>query len=86
MSDDWSHDSVLGVCATGTLLRSGSIDLLAIAGESMEPFALDVQALSREAPGYELVAIKKVLEDEDVVKVVHDCRALSDVLKHRYGI
>lgn len=85
-SEAWSHDSVLGVCTTGTLLRSGSIDLLAIARGSGEPIVYDVQALSRETPGDELVAVKQVLEDEDVVKVVHDCRALSDVLEHRYGI
>ncbi|XP_056410996.1 piRNA biogenesis protein EXD1-like isoform X3 [Hyla sarda] len=75
--------SVIGVASTGSnLCRHGSLYSLQVSTK-IHVYLFDIALLG---PNIFKCGLKAVLEDKSIVKVVHDCRRLSDCLFHQYGI
>lgn len=70
-------------CVGQTLGRSGSLAILAAATPHLI-FIFDLAKVGAE----EMLGagLGQVLMDESVVKVVHDCRPLEDLLHHQFDI
>ncbi|CAJ1436323.1 unnamed protein product, partial [Effrenium voratum] len=81
-------DSVLelqlvGVAVYGQLTRAGAVESVCLAEKGEKPQRVPRSLLSN---GRFMKRLKEVLEDKRVIKVMHDCRAASDVLYHSMGI
>uniref|UniRef100_A0A452IF32 3'-5' exonuclease domain-containing protein n=1 Tax=Gopherus agassizii TaxID=38772 RepID=A0A452IF32_9SAUR len=75
--------SVLGVAAEGVnLCRHGRLCWLQVATRS-RVFLFDIFFLG---PRVFKNGLQVVLEDKNILKVMHDCRLISDCLSHQYGI
>ncbi|XP_049637412.1 piRNA biogenesis protein EXD1 [Suncus etruscus] len=75
--------SVLSVAAEGTnVCRHGKLCWLQVATNS-RVYLFDIFLLGRRAFNN---GLQMVLEDKKILKVIHDCRRLSDCLSHQYGI
>ena len=87
--ETFKDSTVVGFGIQGVDLgRSGEISLLQLTeGETGRVFLLDVAGLKLGDEENELLAwVKKILESESVLKVMHDCRMGSDALFHELGI
>jgi len=77
------NEKILAVDCEGTnLSRHGKVCLLQIATES-ETFLVDVLSLGQDTFKH---GIDRILQDNRIVKVMHDCRADSDALFHQYSV
>ncbi|XP_040601995.1 piRNA biogenesis protein EXD1 isoform X2 [Mesocricetus auratus] len=75
--------SVLSVAAEGTnVCRHGKLCWLQVATNS-RVYLFDIFLLGTRAFNN---GLKMILEDKRILKVIHDCRWLSDCLSHQYGI
>nr|XP_025043299.1 piRNA biogenesis protein EXD1 isoform X1 [Pelodiscus sinensis] len=75
--------SVFSMAAEGVnLCRHGRLCWLQVATRS-RVFLFDVFRLG---PGIFKNGLQIVLEDKKILKVIHDCRSISDCLSHQYGI
>ncbi|XP_044869829.1 piRNA biogenesis protein EXD1 isoform X4 [Mauremys mutica] len=75
--------SVFGVAAEGVnLCRHGRLCWLQVATRS-RVFLFDIFLLG---PRVFKNGLQMVLEDKNILKVIHDCRLISDCLSHQYGI
>ncbi|XP_063281834.1 piRNA biogenesis protein EXD1-like [Pelobates fuscus] len=75
--------NVLGVSSAGfNMCRDGKLCWLQVATKS-QVYLFDIFTLG---PSVFKNGLKMVLEDRGIVKVIHDCRGLSDCLAHQYGI
>ncbi|XP_046509864.1 piRNA biogenesis protein EXD1 isoform X1 [Equus quagga] len=75
--------SVLSVAAEGTnVCRHGKLCWLQVATNS-RVYLFDIFLLGSRAFNN---GLQMVLEDKRILKVIHDCRWLSDCLSHQYGI
>ncbi|XP_034624983.1 piRNA biogenesis protein EXD1 isoform X3 [Trachemys scripta elegans] len=75
--------SVFGVAAEGVnLCRHGRLCWLQVATRS-RVFLFDIFLLG---PRVFKNGLQMVLEDKNILKVIHDCRSISDCLSHQYGI
>ncbi|XP_045679559.1 piRNA biogenesis protein EXD1 isoform X1 [Phyllostomus hastatus] len=75
--------SVLGVAAEGAnVCRHGKLCWLQVATNS-RVYLFDILLLGSHAFNN---GLQMVLEDKRILKVIHDCRWLSDCLSHQYGI
>ncbi|XP_058149930.1 piRNA biogenesis protein EXD1 [Dasypus novemcinctus] len=75
--------SVLSVAAEGAnVCRHGKLCWLQVATNS-RVYLFDIFLLGSRAFNN---GLKMVLEDKRILKVIHDCRWLSDCLSHQYGI
>ena len=73
----------LGISMEGQVLgRNGKTSLLVISSLE-EVFIFDLLAMGVNAFKWGLYL---VLRNKEVVKVVHDCRQVSDTLYHQYGV
>jgi len=73
----------IGLSMEGQVLgRHGKTSLLVISSQD-EVFVFDLLSMGVNAFKWGLYS---VLRNKDVVKVVHDCRQLSDTLYHQYGL
>ncbi|XP_077334574.1 piRNA biogenesis protein EXD1-like [Lithobates pipiens] len=73
----------IGLSAAGSnLCRHGSLCWLQVASKS-HVYMFDIATLGQNVFKS---GLKGVLEDENIVKVIHDCRGLSDCLYHKYGV
>ncbi|XP_071982272.1 piRNA biogenesis protein EXD1-like isoform X2 [Engystomops pustulosus] len=80
---DIQQQAVIGVTSAGSnVCRHGSLYSLQVATKS-RVYLFDIAILG---PSVFTMGLKTLLEDKSVVKVVHDCRRLSDCLYHQYGI
>jgi len=85
VSKDSSQPSnrVVFDCEGVDLSRLGSVELISICFSSMEVFLVDFgKNLDRDI----LKAVKDLLEDANIIKIIHDCRMDSDALFHLHGI
>ncbi|KAM5235439.1 piRNA biogenesis protein EXD1 [Ctenodactylus gundi] len=75
--------SVLSVAAEGSnVCRHGKLCWLQVATSS-RVYLFDIFLLGRRAFNN---GLQMILEDKRILKVIHDCRWLSDCLSHQYGI
>ncbi|XP_006883060.1 PREDICTED: exonuclease 3'-5' domain-containing protein 1 [Elephantulus edwardii] len=75
--------NVLSVAAQGAnVCRHGKLCWLQVATNS-RVYLFDIFLLGSRAFNN---GLQMVLEDEKILKVIHDCRWLSDCLSHQYGI
>uniref|UniRef100_G1NVN8 piRNA biogenesis protein EXD1 n=2 Tax=Myotis lucifugus TaxID=59463 RepID=G1NVN8_MYOLU len=75
--------SVLSVAAEGAnVCRHGKLCWLQVATNS-RVYLFDIFLLGNRAFNN---GLQMVLEDKKILKVIHDCRWLSDCLSHQYGI
>nr|XP_045012916.1 piRNA biogenesis protein EXD1 [Jaculus jaculus] len=75
--------SVLGVAAEGAnVCRHGKLCWLQVATHS-RVYLFDIFLLGSRAFNN---GLQMILEDKRILKVIHDCRWLSDCLSHQYGI
>ncbi|KAI4540396.1 hypothetical protein MG293_009437 [Ovis ammon polii] len=75
--------SVLSVAAEGAnVCRHGKLCWLQVATNS-RVYLFDIFLLGSRAFNN---GLQMVLEDKRILKVIHDCRWLSDCLSHQYGI
>ncbi|XP_020649346.3 piRNA biogenesis protein EXD1 isoform X1 [Pogona vitticeps] len=75
--------TVCGIAAEGVgLCRHGKLSWLQVATRS-QIFLFDIFLLGARAFKN---GLQMILEDRNVLKVIHDCRWLSDCLSHQYGI
>eukprot|EP00092_Neocalanus_flemingeri_P003626 GFUD01003893.1.p1 GENE.GFUD01003893.1~~GFUD01003893.1.p1 ORF type:complete len:558 (-),score=213.06 GFUD01003893.1:414-2087(-) len=73
----------IGVSMEGQVLgRNGKTSLLVISSQE-EVFVFDLLAMGENAFKWGLYT---VLGNKEVVKVMHDCRQISDTLYHQYGL
>ncbi|XP_040191275.1 piRNA biogenesis protein EXD1-like isoform X2 [Rana temporaria] len=73
----------IGLAAAGSnLCRHESLCWLQVASKS-HVYMFDIATLGLNVFK---CGLKGVLEDENIVKVIHDCRGLSDCLYHKYGV
>ncbi|XP_073470989.1 piRNA biogenesis protein EXD1-like [Aquarana catesbeiana] len=73
----------IGLSAAGSnLCRHESLCWLQVASKS-HVYMFDIATLGLNVFK---CGLKGVLEDENIVKVIHDCRGLSDCLYHKYGV
>jgi len=78
-----SDSNRLGISMEGQVLgRNGKTSLLVISSQE-EVYIFDLLAMGINAFKWGLYS---VLRNSDVVKVVHDCRQVSDTLYHQYGV
>ncbi|XP_028941380.1 piRNA biogenesis protein EXD1, partial [Antrostomus carolinensis] len=74
---------VISVAGEGVnLCRHGKLSWLEIASKS-QIFLFDIFLLGPQAFKN---GLQMVLEDKDILKVMHDCRWISDCLFHQYGV
>ncbi|KAM8807805.1 piRNA biogenesis protein EXD1 [Eudromia elegans] len=77
------QQSVVSVVAEGVhLCRHGRLAWLQIATKS-QIFLFDIFLLGPQAFKN---GLQMVLEDRSILKVIHDCRWISDCLSHQYGV
>ncbi|XP_070613208.1 piRNA biogenesis protein EXD1 isoform X2 [Erythrolamprus reginae] len=77
------NQSVCSIAAEGVnLCRHGKLSWLQIATKH-QVFLFDVFVLGAQVFKN---GLKMILEDPNILKVIHDCRWLSDCLSHQYGI
>lgn len=62
--------------------RHGSLSVLAVATSS-RVYVFDVQKLKKELFNH---GLKEIFESDDIEKVIHGCRLLSDCLHHQYQV
>ncbi|XP_008102726.1 piRNA biogenesis protein EXD1 isoform X2 [Anolis carolinensis] len=75
--------TVCGIAAEGiNLCRYGKLSWLQVATRS-QVFLFDIFLLG---PRVFKNGLQIILEDQHILKVIHDCRWLSDCLSHQYGI
>ncbi|KAM7164710.1 piRNA biogenesis protein EXD1 isoform 2-T2 [Macrochelys suwanniensis] len=75
--------SVFGVAAEGVnLCRHGRLCWLQVTTRS-RVFLFDIFLLG---PRVFKNGLQMVLEDKNILKVIHDCRSISDCLSHQYGV
>ncbi|KAJ7344829.1 hypothetical protein JRQ81_000779 [Phrynocephalus forsythii] len=75
--------TVCSIAAEGVnLCRHGKLSWLQVATRS-RVFLFDIFLLGARAFKN---GLQMILEDQNVLKVIHDCRWLSDCLSHQYGI
>lgn len=75
--------TVLSVAMAGAnVCRHGKLCWLQVASNS-QVYLFDIFLLGRRAFNN---GLKMILEDKRILKVIHDCRWLSDCLSHQYGI
>nr|XP_051678020.1 piRNA biogenesis protein EXD1 isoform X3 [Oryctolagus cuniculus] len=75
--------SVLSVAVEGAnVCRHGKLCWLQVASNS-RVYLFDIFLLGRRAFNN---GLQMILEDKRILKVIHDCRWLSDCLSHQYGI
>jgi len=80
----FAEAKVVALDAEGVdLSRKGEISIVQIATPK-QCFLVDVLGKSKTDPL--VVALRKVLEDADVVKIIHDCRMDADAMYHHLGI
>ncbi|KAM5192765.1 piRNA biogenesis protein EXD1-like [Mantella aurantiaca] len=73
----------IGLAAAGSnLSRHGKLCWLQVASKN-HVYIFDIETLGSNVFKY---GLKALLEDEKIVKVIHDCRGLSDCLYHQYGV
>lgn len=78
-----SSCSRIGLSMEGQVLgRNGKTSLLVISSQE-EVFVFDLLNMGENAFKWGLYS---VLRNKEVVKVVHDCRQVSDTLYHQYGL
>jgi len=83
LSEDAEPYRVAFDCEGVNLSRLGSVELISICF-SKDTYLVDVGG---EAPDAETIkAVKMLLEDTKVVKIIHDCRMDCDALFHLHGI
>jgi exonuclease 3'-5' domain-containing protein 1 len=70
-------------CEGCQLSRLGSVEVVSICFSSMQTFLVD---LGGEPNPQVVQAVKALLEDAKVIKIIHDCRMDSDALFHLHGI
>jgi len=74
---------VVGVSAEGNNIgRTGTVYLVAV-GCIKATYIFNVHQLGEDCIS---VGLKSFLENGNILKVIHDCRLLSDFLFHKYGI
>ncbi|XP_004712813.2 piRNA biogenesis protein EXD1 [Echinops telfairi] len=79
----FKKQSVLSVAVEGAnVCRHGKLCWLQVATKS-RVYLFDIFLLGSRAFNN---GLKMVLEDKRILKVIHDCRWLSDCLSHQYGI
>ncbi len=71
-------------CEGVDLSRLGTVEIVSLAFSKDEIFLVDVGG-STPDPSV-LRALKDLLEDSEVTKIIHDCRMDSDALFHHHGI
>lgn len=64
--------------------RDGQISLVQIAASPEACFLLDLLHKTKDDPLVEW--LRKVLESDEILKVIHDCRMDADALRHTLGI
>ncbi|XP_029454462.1 piRNA biogenesis protein EXD1 isoform X1 [Rhinatrema bivittatum] len=75
--------NVISVAAEGlNLCRNGKLFWLQVATQR-QVYLFDISVLGARAFRN---GLQTVLEDKSILKVIHDCRWLSDCLSHQYGI
>nr|XP_048315957.1 piRNA biogenesis protein EXD1 isoform X3 [Myodes glareolus] len=75
--------SVLSVAAEGAnVCRHGKLCWLQVATNS-RVYLFDIFLLGSRAFNN---GLQMILEDKRILKVIHDCRSLSDCLSHQYGV
>ncbi|XP_040275885.1 piRNA biogenesis protein EXD1-like [Bufo bufo] len=80
--EDIQCQPVIGLASAGSnVCRQGSLYSLQVATKK-HVFLFDIAVLGESVFKW---GLKAVLEDKSVLKVVHDCRRLSDCLFHQYG-
>ncbi|XP_053313920.1 piRNA biogenesis protein EXD1-like [Spea bombifrons] len=80
---DLQRQKVLGVAAAGfNMCRNGKLCWLQVASKS-KVYLFDIVVMG---PPVFKNGLKSVLEDKSILKVIHDCRSLSDCLSHQYGV
>lgn len=62
--------------------RHGSLSVLAVAASS-KVYVFDVQKMKKELFDH---GLKEVFESDDIKKIIHGCRHLSDCLHHQYQV
>lgn len=73
-------------CEGCDLSRVGTIELLSLAVTRDQVFLFDFQVKDPVLKERQLAVVKRVLENEDVTKVVHDCRQDCDALHKLYDV
>lgn len=73
-------------CEGVNLGRNGSLEILTVCFEAQPHavFLVDFNGANRNSP--RIAAAKKLLESENVVKIIHDCRKDCDALYQLFGI
>jgi len=76
----------LGLSVQGQRIgRSGQLSLLLMSTRE-SVFLFDVVSLGEEKCFGKNAPLQKLLEDETIMKVVHDCRSLSDMMYNKYKV
>ena len=84
VSEDSSQPNrVVFDCEGVDLSRIGSVELISICFSSLEVFLVDI---GKNPDRDILKAVKNLLEDTNIVKIIHDCKMDSDALFHLHGI
>nr|XP_033808567.1 piRNA biogenesis protein EXD1 isoform X2 [Geotrypetes seraphini] len=79
----FKSQNVIGIAAEGlNLCRNGKLLWLQVATRK-HVYLFDILILGARAFRN---GLQTVLEDKNILKVIHDCRSLSDCLSHQYGI
>ncbi|XP_034273709.1 piRNA biogenesis protein EXD1 isoform X1 [Pantherophis guttatus] len=77
------NQSVCSIAAEGVnLCRHGKLSWLQVATKR-QVFLFDIFVLGAQVFKN---GLQMILEDQNILKVIHDCRWLSDCLSHQYGI
>jgi len=81
--DRISHSGMVGLSLEGELLgREGILCWVNIC-TARDVFMFDILAMGEGAFKF---GLKSVLQNSEVVKVVHDCRQVNDCLTHQWGV
>lgn len=84
MKEEFSKATVIALDVEGVdLCRTGRISIVQLSTNTGS-YLLDVLGANRADPV--VTWLKTILESENVVKVIHDCRMDSDALYHHWGI
>mmetsp|Transcript_11939 Transcript_11939/g.18818 ORF Transcript_11939/g.18818 Transcript_11939/m.18818 type:complete len:286 (-) Transcript_11939:73-930(-) len=80
----FANEAVLALDCEGKCLgRTGEISVIQLANAKGSCCVFDVLG----SPDPDVVGfLKAILEDENIIKIIHDCRADSDALYHHLGI
>lgn len=83
---DLYNQGMIGVSMQGQALsRLGTVSVIVLSTKE-RLYVFDIVSLGEEWCFSEDSFLREILEDEGIPKVVHDCRALSDILKNKYNI